>query len=427
MNYVFSGRNAFLLACLLLAPRDRAVARPIQNNSGSPTISHPLNASLAAGSDIGAKINTLVAGCAGTYCPIFIPAGAYTFTTPVVLASNVELFGAGQNKTILTYKALHPSAGSSATAAQMTTAVTAGDSTTKVKIHDLQILGTQETVGSPATYNNTQGILLKGTYSTIDKVKVAHHWAYGSPIVIGGSHNTLSNSDVEYGTFCVSLSGSYQTVSKNYISNHYSTASAAEAPAVHYWDGIVSEGLTYALIDGNTVEDNGQSGIYEGGNGSLSAHNKINNNLVQHNWNRGIDNGVTGHASKGNGVLSLTITNNHVIDNLEDNIWLICVQQADVTGNRTEYTSNYPVFFKSKAANTRSGIVVGDLCGPDPQDTTSNISVTGNTVSDYQTSTIGLNFNVKPASIGNKFTGNTNNAQFYVSPHAVLAKNTVQK
>jgi hypothetical protein len=53
--------------------------------------------------------------------------------------------------------------------------------------------------------------------------------------------------------------------------------------------------------------------------------------------------------------------------------------------------------------------------------------VTGNSVSDYQTGAIGLNFNVKPSSIGNKFTGNTNNAQFYIGPHAALAKNTVQK
>jgi hypothetical protein len=407
-----------LLAVLMLVPRNRLSAQTGQ----------PVDASRAAGKDIGAKINGLITNCAGADCSIYVPSGTYNFTTPIELSSNIELFGAGQDKTILIYTALHPGAGGPATRAAITTAITAGSSTTKVKIHDLQLLGTQETIGSAATYNNTQGIALKGTYSSIDKVKVAHHWAYGSPIILGGSHNTLSNSDVEYGTFCVGLAGSYQTISKNYVSNHYSAATKAEPPAVHYWDGIASEGLSYSLIEGNTVEDNGQSGIYSGGNGGLSSHNKINNNIVQHNWNRGIDNGVTGHVTKENGISSLTVTNNHVIDNLEDNIWLICVQQADVSGNRTEYTTNYPAFFGAKAAKTRSGIAVGDLCGDAPQDISSNVSVTGNTVSDYQAkSVIGLNLNVKASSTGNKFTGNTNNSIFYVAPSVALKKNTVQK
>ena len=44
--------------------------------------------------------------------------------------------------------------------ALITTAISAGSSTTKVKLHDFQILGTQETIGSPVTYNNTQAIAL---------------------------------------------------------------------------------------------------------------------------------------------------------------------------------------------------------------------------------------------------------------------------
>jgi hypothetical protein len=49
-------------------------------------------------------------------------------------------------------------------------------------------------------------------------------------------------------------------------------------------------------------------------------------------------------------------------------------------------------------------------------------------VRDYQAkSVIGLNLNVKALSIGNKFTGNTNNSRFYVGPGVVLAHNTVQK
>lgn len=428
MNHLSFLRTSFHLICLLLLQRACLGAPPVQVNQKSVINNGSRNASLAAGPDIGAKVNALVAACAGAPCPIYIPSGTYSFTTPIILTSNVDLSGAGQSQTILIYTALHPTAGSSATTGTITTAITAGSNTTKVKIHDLQILGTPETIGLAASYNNTQGIALKGTFSTIDKVKVAHHWAYASAVGISGSHNTLSNSDVEFGSFCVGLTGSYHTIHKNYISNHYSAASSAEKPAVHYWDGIASEGLSYSLIEGNTVEDNGQSGIYAGGNGGLSSHNKIVNNLVQRNWNRGIDNGVTGSVSKQNGVIFLTIAGNHVIDNLADNIWLVCVQQAEVNGNKTEYTNAYPTFFGANATNTRAGIVVADLCGTAPQDTSNNVSVTGNTVLDYQTaSVLGLNFNVKPLSTGNKFASNTSNSRFYIGPNVALSKNSVQK
>lgn len=387
-----------------------------------------VNAALTTGVDIGAKVNALVTACGGASCSIYIPAGMYNFKTPIVLASNIELYGAGKQHTILNYTALTPTVGGSTTIAYITTAITAGSSTTKVTIHDLQVNGTREIIGSPSSYNNTTAINLAGTYSVINRVKVGHFWAYGSPIGIGGSHNTLSNSDIEFGTFCVALTGEYQTVTKNFISNHYSSASAAEAPKVHYWDGIVAEGLSYSLIEGNTVEDNGQSGIYEGGNNSVSSHNTITGNLVRHNWNRGIDNGVTGNVTSANGLSVLTITHNHVIDNLEDNIWLVCVQGATVQGNQTEYTPNYPAFFGSHATSTRSGIVVTDTCGIAPQDISNNVIVMENTVADYQgTSVIGLNLAIKTKSIGHKFTGNSSNSRFYVGPSVTLTKNTIQK
>ena len=58
--------------------------------------SRSYDATLFPGADIGAKINGIITFCAGAVCPIYIPAGTFTYTTPIVLASNVELFGAGE-------------------------------------------------------------------------------------------------------------------------------------------------------------------------------------------------------------------------------------------------------------------------------------------------------------------------------------------
>ena len=399
---------------LLLGVGVQSMGQSSKSKPGNP--GQVLNASLAAGADVGAKVNTLVKVCAGASCRILIPAGTYTYSTPIVLASNVELFGAGKQLTSLIYKG-----------SPGTTAILAGSSTANVNLHDFQLDGTKEVVGAAASYNKSFGIFLMGSNSVIDKVHVGHFWGYGAGITVRGSHNTVSNSDVQYSTYGIGLDGDQQTIKNNFVSNHYSMASAAERPAVHYWDGIAAEGLSYSRIEGNTVEDNGQSGIYQGGNGSLSHDNEIVGNIVRKNWNRGLDNGVTGDVSAANGISSLTVSNNHVVDNLEDNIWLICVRHATVTGNYSEYTSGYPVFFGPHAASTRSGIVVSDSCDKTMQNTTSDVTVSGNTVIDYQPGAIGLNLNVKAASVGNNFTGNSSNAFFYVGPNVDLKKNVVKK
>src|SRR5260370_16125842 len=137
MKYLSVLGVTLLLAVLMLVPRNRLSAQTGQ----------PVNASRAAGKDIGAKINGLITNCAGAYCSIYVPSGTYNFTTPIELSSNIELFGAGQDKTILIYTALHPSAGGPAIRAATTTAITAGSSTTKVKINISHFFGIRRTTG----------------------------------------------------------------------------------------------------------------------------------------------------------------------------------------------------------------------------------------------------------------------------------------
>jgi len=374
-----------------------------------------LNASLASGSDIGAKINFLMALCAGLACSIYIPAGTYSFTTPIFLATNVELYGAGKYRTTLNYSG-----------AANTTAITAGPSTTHVNIHDFQLKGPVEILSTPSSYNSLSGITILGDDTTIDSMAISHFWS-GADIGLAGKNNTVSNSDLEYGKFGISLGGTYNTAKNNHISNHYSLAQTFEAPAVHYWDGIISEPASYALIEGNFVEDNGQSGIYEGGNSDISKGNRVISNTVLHNWNRGIDNGVTGDIGI-NGVFELDVSGNYLVDNLADNLWLVCVQHATVMGNISVYTKDYARFFGARLSKSRSGIVIADICGSASQDITKYVSVIGNSIFDYTgTALAGFNFNVKASSIGNTFIGNANNGNFFISDTVDRIQNTIMQ
>ena len=81
------------------------------------------------------------------------------------------------------------------------------------------------------------------------------------------------------------------------------TAHPYEAPNNHYWDGIAVNGTGSfgALVDGNTLEDNGDAGVFLGSNTQGNTINaKVVNNHIFHNWNRGIDAGVTGDVNTTN-------------------------------------------------------------------------------------------------------------------------------
>ncbi len=258
---------------------NQTVNQPSGTTLGVSSLNGVRNAALATGVDIGAQINAVVTACAGAVCPIYVPAGTYTFITPIVLATNVELYGAGKALTNLFFNP-----GSVQTALTINAA--------NVKVHDLQVYGTTETPATASSYNGNFGISVGASASNvaIDNVRAAHFWGYGNGVNIGGSHNTLSNSIVEYTTYGVGGNGSYINILNNYISPHYTQAKSFEAPKVHYWDCINAEGSTGAIIRGNFVEDCGQSGIYFGANAHVTTGSVIVGNTVSpyrlESWHR---------------------------------------------------------------------------------------------------------------------------------------------
>jgi hypothetical protein len=184
------------------------------------------------------------------------------------------------------------------------------------------------------------GLMLASDHGLAQDVAVSQMWHEG--VSLGWKYNSLLDSDIEYNRFGVALSGDHLLVRGNYISNHYSISKEPRpwTKASMYWDGIAGEALTNSVIDSNTVEDNGQSGIYTGGNNSVSSGNVITNNTVRHNRNEGIDQGVTGKVVPGSNSLSrLVIANNTSVDNFRRDIWVNEVEQAVVAFNVAEHSA----------------------------------------------------------------------------------------
>lgn len=378
------------------------------------------NVTAVSGSDIGAKINASVTRCAGAPCPIVVPSGTYNFSTPVILASNVDLSCAGEHETTLHFTPLTG------------IAIVAGESTTNVKVHDCSITGTQETPGTAASYNNATGLSLMGTHSVADHVAISHFWKHSGALTIEGGYNTVSNSDLEFDQYPLAVGGAHNVARGNYLNTHYSSAQSFEAPGVHYWDCITAEGATSLLIEANTVEDCGQSGIYFGANGNLTKDIRVIGNHVLHAWNRGIDLGVSGHVTSSNAVSGFAIQGNTVTDSRLDNIWLVCDSHGVVSGNTSLYTSNYTAYYGRMASGSRNGIALYDGCSggaPTAADSVTYVSITKNIANDQTgTSFSGIGFNVnRDTSLGNSCLDNVTDRGLYIAHAANLKLNKVQQ
>jgi hypothetical protein len=102
-----------LLFCSPLATRHSSVlfaqvpaGTPVQNVNAKWVSDHDsqvYNALAYPGSDIGAQVNAATAASPATGSIVFIPAGSYTYSTPIVLNKPVWLTGSGAYSTRLSY------------------------------------------------------------------------------------------------------------------------------------------------------------------------------------------------------------------------------------------------------------------------------------------------------------------------------------
>lgn len=176
-----------------------------------------------------------------------------------------------------------------------------------------------------------------------------------------GRANTVANCTILRCSMGVTRRGMFNRVTGCYIDNQF--LQEGPKPWSHssmYWDGIVMEGDVYGEISGNLVMYNGQSGIYMGGNNSLSYGTRIVNNTVCWNWNRGIDTGISGTPNSAtNDVRELNISANILRDNRETQLWMYGTNRSKVADNSITETAEYGVLYAGYESTTRAGIALG--------------------------------------------------------------------
>ncbi|HAT1682861.1 TPA: hypothetical protein I8Y21_003568 [Klebsiella oxytoca] len=205
-----------------------------------------------------------------------------------------------------------------------------------------------------ATNCRAEGLTIDGKYS--DTVM-----GFSNGFRLTGQDNTVRNCIVTHCSMGVTVRGTRLSILDSHFDNGYTTEDGTVwTSSKPQWDGIACEGILDCLISGNTCTNNGQSGIYIGGGGAgYSSGNIITNNRCFHNWNRGIDTGISGTQSTTNDVTNFTISDNHLRDNRETQLWLYGTNNSRISNNSVFETSEYNTLFGTQASATRAGIALG--------------------------------------------------------------------
>ena len=247
-----------------------------------------------------------------------------------------------------------------------------------------------------ATNCVADGLAIDGKYS--DSVM-----GFSNGFRLTGSDNVIKNCKVTHCSMGVTVRGTRLSVLDSIFDNGYTTEDGtAWTPSKPQWDGIACEGVIDCLISRNTCKNNGQSGIYIGGGGSgYSNGNIISDNRCFHNWNRGIDTGISGTQSATNDVTNISIIGNHVRDNRETQLWLYGTNNSRVIGNSIIETAEYDTLFAAQPSSSRAGLALGNSTW------CINNVIEGNTIS-VQASTpfsLALNGGGHKIAASNRITG----------------------
>lgn len=217
----------------------------------------------------------------------------------------------------------------------------------------------------------TYGVLLQSTSSSCDVIKIRVNGMYSGTMGFShgirctGKNNNVVGCDVQYCSMGITYRGRGHLIDNNYCNNHFVDENLQTwNPSLPWWDGITGEGAYDCVISNNTAEYNGQSGVYLGGNGSLSYSNKFFGNTIQYNYNRGLDVGVSGTPSVDNNVYKLNILANRILNNRVVGLWAYKANDCTIIGNFTEIDSNYAAIWGvfGVTSNRQALAVAGDNC-----------------------------------------------------------------
>lgn len=198
------------------------------------------------------------------------------------------------------------------------------------------------------------GLIIDGKYSDSTM-------GFSNGFRLTGTDNVIKNCIATHCSMGATVRGTRLSVLDSTFDNGYTTEDGtAWNSSKPQWDGIACEGIIDCLISRNICKNNGQSGIYIGGGGSgYSAGNIISDNRCYHNWNRGIDTGISGSKSTSNDVTNLIISNNYIRNNRETQLWLYGTNNTQVLGNKIIETAEYDTLFGSQPSTSRAGLALG--------------------------------------------------------------------
>lgn len=204
----------------------------------------------------------------------------------------------------------------------------------------------------------------KSSYCSIDNLNIVGEkdgfYGWSHCIRLTGSNHTLENSRIQNGTMCVSIRGRDIILKNNIISNNFKRSGNLRwSEHSKAWDGIVMEGCHNCRILSNKITDCGQSGIYCGGNGSVSTNISVIGNYIADNWNRGIDFGVSGNVSETNYLSDIVIINNFVSNNRKPQIWLKNVVNYKIKNNRILISKNMKHLYGDQFSGYNGIVIVG--------------------------------------------------------------------
>jgi hypothetical protein len=180
-----------------------------------------------------------------------------------------------------------------------------------------------------------------------------------------GANNTVEKCNIQYCSMGITYRGSAHTINENYCNNHFVDENLQTwSPSLPWWDGITGEGAIDCTISNNITEYNGQSGVYLGGNGSLSYRNRYVKNTIKYNYNRGLDVGVSGTPSVTNNVYKLLIEENIILNNRVVGLWAYKANDCIINSNLTEVDSDYSTIWGAfgVTSNRQALAVAGDNC-----------------------------------------------------------------
>jgi hypothetical protein len=221
----------------------------------------------------------------------------------------------------------------------------------------------------------------------------------------------------------VQVSGTFNVLTDSYVSNHFSTNGTAPwTSAQPIYDGVEAGGSDN-LVSGNIITDNGQSGIYFGGNGYISQRFSVTGNKISYNWNNGLDMGLQTARSSGNDVIGITATGNVAYNNRQVNYWMAGVAYCTLTGNTGIYDAAYstwPGFSSFPGTHINIGLFDGAAGSPMVGDT-----ITGNTTAD-STGNAGISLAyMTGAPTGVTISGNAVDSSYFVYSGAAYVTNFI--